>query len=264
MCLGSGSSGNCYYLASEHAAILIDAGVGARTIKKVLKEHQIDIHTIKGIFVTHDHADHIKAVGSLATQYQIPVYATALVHQGMTRSYCMTKKLDQQLIHYLNKEETINFNGFQITCFDVPHDSTDNVGYSIKIGERVFLLLTDVGEITSTISSFIYQSHYLVIECNYDDTMLQNGPYPQHLKARISGPRGHMCNKMAATYLSEHYPPALQRIWLCHLSKDNNHPDLAYKTVELALKEKGIIVGQHVTMETLHRTVPSPLYELDF
>lgn len=264
MCLGSGSSGNCYFFSSDEATILIDAGIGPRSLKKALKDHHIDLQSIQAIFITHDHADHIKAVGNLAHHQQLPVYATPQVHEGMQRSYCMTQKLEPQLVKHLYKETPIQFHDLKITCFEVPHDSTDNVGYFIEWENTALLLLTDMGHFTPTIASYVEKTDYLIIEANYDDTMLANGPYPKHLKERIASDYGHMCNREAAAFLANHIHDRLKRIWLCHLSKDNNHPDLAFKTVELALREKGIVVGKDVVLETLRRTVPSPLYGLDF
>lgn len=258
--LASGSSGNCYYLGTDEYAILIDAGIGIRTIKKVLKESGLCMEKLRAVFVTHDHADHIKAVGHLAKKHHLSIYATPDIHKGINKSYCMTEKLGAEHIRYIHKEEPIQLENFRITCFEVPHDGTDNVGYCIEIDGKTFSFLTDIGHITETAACYINKANYLILEANYDETMLQMGPYPQHLKERIAGPNGHLCNQEMARFVAEHFPPALSHLWLCHLSKDNNHPELAYKTVELALRQKGIIVGRDVQVIPLRRTVPSELY----
>ena len=123
--LGSGSSGNCYYLGTDTYSILIDAGVGIRTIKKIFKEYSLSLSTVRAVFITHDHADHIKAAGHLAAKHNIPIYSTPEVHQGMRRSYCMTEKIDNAHAKFINKGETITVEDFEITCFEVPHDGTD-------------------------------------------------------------------------------------------------------------------------------------------
>ena len=238
MSLASGSSGNCYYLATDNTAILVDAGIGIRTIKKVFKERMLNLEGIQAVLVTHDHADHIKAVGHLGEKHGIPV--------------C-----------FIRKEETFSVGDFTITCFEVPHDGTDNVGYCITAGDKTFSFLTDIGHITPTASRFIQQADYLILEANYDDSMLQMGPYPQHLKERIAGPNGHMSNHEMADYLSHHFPQRLKHLWLCHLSKDNNHPELAFKTVELAFRQENIIVGKDVEVTPLKRTTPSEMYILE-
>lgn len=260
MSLGSGSSGNCYYLETDKCSILVDAGIGIRSIKKIFKEYSLNIEKIKGVFITHDHADHIKAVGHLGEKHHIPIYSTREIHEGISRSYCMTEKPSEENKKILHKGETLPIGDFHITCFEVPHDGTDNVGYCIECGEKTFVFLTDIGHITETAAQYIHRANYLIMEANYDETMLQMGPYPQHLKARIAGPNGHMSNKEMADFLANHFPEKLKYLWLCHLSKDNNHPELAYKTVELALKSKGIIAGKDIQVIPLKRTTPSDIY----
>ena len=260
--LGSGSSGNCYYLGTETYGILIDAGIGIRTIKKTLKEVNISMDSIRAVFITHDHADHIKAVGHLGEKLNIPIYTTALIHEGINKSYCVTEKL-QTSIRYLEKEQPMQLEEFQIISFEVPHDGTDNVGYCFEIDGKVFSFLTDLGEITPTAANYIRKANYLIIEANYDYEMLKMGPYPQYLKERISGPTGHMCNVDTAEFLADNITEDLRYIWLCHLSKDNNHPELAFKTVEWKLRNKGIVVGKDVQLLALKRNTPSELYEFE-
>ena len=260
--LASGSSGNCYYLGTEKHGILIDAGIGIRTIKKELKEINVSLSNVCAVFITHDHADHIKAVGHLGEKYNIPVYSTKEIHEGINKSYCMTEKLSTS-VHYINKDEPMKIDEFKISAFEVPHDGTDNVGYCIEIGDKIFSFLTDLGHITETAAHYICKANYLILEANYDLEMLRMGPYPKYLKERISGPNGHMSNTDTAEFLAENINENLKYIWLCHLSKDNNHPELAYKTVEWKLKSKGVIVGKDVQLIALKRSSPSDFYEFE-
>ena len=260
--LASGSSGNCYYLGTGKYGILIDSGIGIRIIKKSLKEINVSLESIRAVFVTHDHADHIKAVGHLGEKLNIPVYTTARIHEGINKSYCMTEKLSSS-IRFLEKEQPMMLEDFNIESFEVPHDGTDNVGYCIEIGEKVFSFLTDLGEITPTAARYIRKTNYLIIEANYDEEMLKMGSYPQYLKERISSNTGHMSNSDTAEFLAENMTEHLKYIWLCHLSKDNNHPELALKTIEWKLKNKGVIVGKDVQLLALKRSTPSELYEFE-
>ena len=260
--LASGSSGNCYYLGTEQYGILIDAGIGIRTIRKVLKEYGLSLSMIRAVLVTHDHADHIKAVGNLGEKFGIPVYSTPEIHVGINKSYCMTEKLSTSVRH-LYKETPIELEDFKITAFEVPHDGTDNVGYCIEADGKVFTFLTDLGCITPVAAQYICKAHYLIIEANYDEEMLKMGPYPAYLKERILGPNGHMCNKDTAEFLANNMHENLKYIWLCHLSKDNNHPELAYKTVEWILRNKGICVGTDVQLSALKRNTPTGMYEFE-
>ncbi|WP_455674114.1 MBL fold metallo-hydrolase [Phocaeicola sp.] len=260
--LASGSSGNCYFLGTDTYGILIDAGIGIRTIKKSLKELGIGLDIIRAVLVTHDHADHIKAVGYLGEKFGIPVYSTPEVHAGINKNYCITEKLSTS-VNYLYKEQQLRLEDFAITPFEVPHDGTDNVGYCIEIDGKVFSFLTDLGHITPTAAEYICKANYLILEANYDEEMLKMGPYPQYLKKRIAGPNGHMSNRDTAEFLAENINEGLKYIWLCHLSKDNNHPELACKTVELLLRSKGILVGKDVQLIALKRSTPSDLYEFE-
>ncbi len=260
--LASGSSGNCYYIGTPDYGVLIDAGIGIRTIIKTLKDKGIDVSKISGILITHDHADHIRTVGCLGNKYNIPVYTTKDVHEGIERSRYVQESLYQQR-REIEKGIPFQLRDFQITAFDVPHDSSDNVGFLIEYQQFRFVVATDVGHITDTIRTYVSRATHLVIEANYDEEMLFNGTYPQFLKDRVSGPNGHLSNKETAEFLASIYSPDLKYIWLCHLSRDNNHPELAYKTIDIRLFEEGIRVGKDVRLATLKRNTPTDFFELD-
>lgn len=260
--LASGSSGNCYYLGADDYGILIDAGIGVRTIKKTLKDYDIPFETILAVFITHDHADHIKSAGILGEKYGIPVYSTEAVHAGMNRSYGMTQKISTAK-RLVTKEEVTEVRDFRITPFEVPHDGTDNVGYYIELGTARFVIATDLGYATSTIKEYLRRANHIVIEANYDIEMLNYGSYPYHLKQRILSPTGHLSNRECADLLAEIYHPELQHVFLCHLSRDNNHPELAYKTVEFRLLQDDIRVGRDLELVALKRNHPSDVYLFD-
>lgn len=261
ICLASGSSGNCYYLGYGNYGILIDAGIGPRTIKKHLKEVNIPMESVLAVFITHDHADHIKSVSHLGEKLHIPIYATAGTHAGINNNHCIKEKL-YTCVRYIEKGKPIQFRDFHIEAFEVPHDGTDNVGYCIEICGNVFSFLTDLGEITPLAASYICKANYLILEANYDEEMLRMGTYPAYLKQRISSRTGHLSNLVTAEFLAENITESIRYIWLCHLSKDNNHPELAYKTVEWKLRSKGIIVGKDLYLSALKRNTPSELFEL--
>ncbi len=260
--LASGSSGNCYYLGTPDYGILIDAGIGIRTIKKVLRDKAIDFSKILAVLVTHDHADHIKTVGYLGEQMNIPVYSTNAVHKGIDKSRYVEETLISSR-RIIAKEEPFTIRDFTITAFEVPHDSSDNVGYYIEYGDHRFVIATDVGHTTDTISHYVRLATHLVLEANYDEVMLKQGNYPPFLKERVAGPSGHLSNHEAAEFLAANYTPKLKDIWLCHLSRDNNHPELAYKTVDIRLFQEGIRVGKDVSLTALKRTTPSEVFELE-
>ncbi|MDR1810269.1 MAG: MBL fold metallo-hydrolase [Prevotella sp.] len=258
--LSSGSNGNCYYLGTSSYGILIDAGIGVRTIKKYLREYGVAIETIIGVLITHDHTDHIRYVSGLGNKMHIPVYATEAVHQSISRNRFCPEQLNGSK-RVIEKEQSFSIRDFEITAFDVPHDSADNSGYLIKTGNHTIVLATDVGRITEQIARYASAANHLIIEANYDEQMLRNGNYPELLKQRIMSGNGHLSNTLTAQFLSDIFHKNMEEIWLCHLSQDNNLPELAYNAVREKLQERGVIVDRDVVLKTLRRGKPSGMKE---
>lgn len=259
---GSGSSGNCYLLMTPADGIIIDVGVGLRGLRKQCRDYGVSLSKVHHVLITHDHADHIKSVGSLSHDFSLPVYATRQVHIGINRNYCVTKKVTSELTKILEKGHTEKIGDFTITPFGVPHDSSDNVGYFIEAEETNFCLITDAGMVTDEMKNYISRARNLVIEANHDVEMVQGGPYPQFLKDRILSGTGHLSNHACGQAIAENMSEQLKHVWLCHLSEENNHPELARKTVEAVLRDHGIIAGVDIQLEVLKRTVPTGPYEL--
>ena len=180
--LGSGSCGNCYYLATESDAIIIDCGVSIRRFKKNMQEYGMKIGKVKGMIITHDHADHIKAAGKLSREYNIPVFATPLIHEGMDKNWQNSVKIPVENRHNIDKEEPFEIGSFRITAFPLPHDASENVGYYIEVGDYRFTIMTDVGDVTEHVKEYILKSTHLILEANYDEEMLRQGRYPEILK----------------------------------------------------------------------------------
>ncbi len=260
--LGSGSSGNCYYLSYGNTQILIDAGISVRALKRHLKDKGIRLDSIDAVFITHDHADHIKAVGTLATDYNLGIYATELVHLGIQHNYSVTTKVPASHVHIIQKRQSVCIGGLSVTAFEVPHDSSDCVGYRIETPELVFVIVTDVGHATTEIMSQISEADYIVLEANHDEDMLMMGPYPAHLKGRIRSDRGHLSNRDGARLIAEHASPRLKKVWLCHLSEENNHPELARKTYDMVLRDYGLIANVDFRIDVLRRKQPGEIEEL--
>lgn len=252
--IGSGSSGNCYYFGNLFQGILIDAGIASKTIRKELKQIGVELSQILGIFVTHDHHDHIKSVGTLGEKFHIPVYATTKTHEGIARSYCVSHKLSGSR-RFLENGEDVHLGDFSVVSFPVSHDGTDNGGFFIRYKEHAITVATDLGYVNEHVCRCVSHSDIVVLESNYDVEMLQKGKYPYYLKKRIQSETGHLGNNEAGFFLAENWHPKLKHVFLCHLSKDNNHPDLVVQTVEKCFLEKGIRVGQDVWVEPLKRAV---------
>jgi len=261
-CFASGSSGNCYYLGTRQQGILIDAGISARSIQKYLREMGLDFPNIMGVLITHDHADHIRAVGTLGERVHLPIYSTALIHEGIDRNYGVREKLRTSR-RYFEKGKEWELFGMKINTFNVEHDSTECVGYSIDyLGQR-FVIMTDCGSVNDEMEAYVRTANHLVIEANHDEHMLLNGPYPTYLKERILSPRGHQSNDTCGELLERNWHPDLRNVWLCHLSLENNDPQLAYDTVASYLEELDILPGTDIFLKPLERTTPSPVYVLN-
>lgn len=261
--LSSGSSGNCYYIGTEEEGFLIDAGISARKIKKTLAEHGIDMTMIKGVCISHDHADHIAAAGYLGERMGKPIYVTKTTLEGMNRNWRMSEKI-YTAHRFIFKEISFSLAGFEITPFEVPHDAHDNVGFIVKRGDWCMAFATDLGRITPTVKRFISKAKHLVIESNYDADMLRNGKYNYFLKRRILGENGHLCNAVTAKFLADNFCECcFKKIFLCHISNENNTPELALKTTTDALSSAGIKVGEEVEVYTLKRDKASEMFVLD-
>ena len=261
--LGSGSSGNCYLLQSGGTCILLDAGISLRALKKYLKDFGMSVESdVAAVFVTHDHADHIKSVGNLASDCGKTIYATRLVHDGIACNRCLKIKVPGERKAFVEKGVPVEIGNLRVTPFEVPHDSRDCVGYVVEADGVRFCLATDVGHVTETIQQQVGLANYLVLEANHDINMLMMGKYSQFLKDRISSDRGHLSNDQAAQLLAEYATPQLRHVWLCHLSEENNHPVLARKTAEAVLRAHGIIPGVDFALDVLKRKTPSEMYSL--
>ena len=260
--LASGSSGNCYYVGTPEYGILIDAGISVRTIKKILKDKEIDFDKIVAVLTTHDHGDHIKSVGSLGEKYHLPIYSTERVHDGIDRSRFVEETLFQSR-KIIEKEVPFMIRDFQIEAFEVPHDSSENVGYMIQFGNQRFTIATDVGYITETVARYLCMANHLVLESNYDEEMLRFGSYPEFLKERVASKTGHLSNQDAAAFLADHYSPTWKNVWLCHLSRENNHPELVYKTIDFRLLQEGIRTGKDLKLNVLKRMTPSDVFDFE-
>ena len=249
----SGSSGNCYYLNADGFGLLIDMGIGIRVFKRHFSNYGLPLAQIKAVLVTHDHTDHVKGVGVLAHDFNLPVYTTEAVHTSIMRNHFIHKKVPQELRKTICKNEPFHIGPFEITAFTVPHDSADNNGYIIRIQGKCIVVMTDIGHFTEEMPAIVAQATHLIIEANYDPFMLENGPYPQRLKNRITSPLGHISNGETAEFLAHHLNrEIIEQIWLCHLSAENNRPEIARNTVMNALQPA--VTDQEQPLATLRVT----------
>lgn len=260
MSLSSGSCGNCYYLGTEEGGILIDAGVSLRRLKKTLLEHNLDLDSFSAVLVTHDHLDHIRHLGSFCKKLCKPVYTTEFIHMALSR-HTFTASTITPCRRVLQEGEWNDVGGFKVRYFVVPHDATQTVGYAIEADGRRFVIMTDIGRMTDEAVELALGAETVVVESNYDMDMLMSGPYTYELKMRIVQGCGHLSNDECASAIRRFYHPALRNIFLCHLSENNNTPDLAFRSASEALLERGVKQGE-ISLRCLPRQYPSPMFTL--
>ena len=247
---GSGSSGNSCYIGSAEGGLIVDVGIRAEELERGLASNGVSMRHVKGVLLTHDHSDHVKYVYALLRNNRhLKLFCTNRVLNGILRRHSISKRIKEYHVPIF-KEIPFKVLDFEITAFDVPHDGSDNMGFSIEFDSRRFVIATDLGEVTDRARYYMGRATYLMIEANYDAYMLRMGRYPEYLKARIAGGSGHLDNRQTAAFLGEIVNPGLNHIFLCHLSQDNNTPQIALKTVRDALEGKGLKVGN--AMETLN------------
>ena len=269
--LSSGSNGNCYYIGNETCGILIDAGIGTRTIKKRLAEVGLSVDRIRCVLVSHDHFDHIRSLGTFAERFCKPVYATAPCIAAFGRHYCTRGYLGAGRCRELVPGELLEVvDGVRVLPFRVPHDATDTVGFFIDFFGETFTFLTDLGAVTEEAVFHAAHSRHLIVEANYDPEMLRTGGYPVDLQDRIRGGHGHLSNTQTAKLVSSALDisgPLLQDVFLCHLSENNNTPELALATVSEVLSQAsfstGDASGSPIRLVALPRREPSELFTWD-
>ena len=257
----SGSCGNCSLLLGEHSGILIDAGVGIRRVKKDMDAVGLGFENISAVIITHDHGDHIRSLGSFCKRVQAPVWSTETIHNALAW-HPFTKEwitpCRQVLQGGIWNQITEDF---EVRYFVVPHDATQCVGYAIRSGEELFVLMTDLGHTTEESMFWASQATTVVVESNYDEEMLLGGDYPEILKKRIRQGYGHLSNADCAEAICQFIHPGLRNVFLCHLSGNNNTPQLAYDSALAALESAGLKPGS-IALRVLHRGVSSPLLNL--
>lgn len=236
--LFSGSSGNCYYISgSGGRGILIDAGVSAKRLTQAMKQMAINPARIEAIFVTHEHSDHVSGLRVFASTIGCKVYSSTGTLTKLHEMGHLSTKFKADIIYNKGVEAA----GMYIKPFATPHDTTESIGYTIKTDDqKSAAIATDIGCITDVIRTSLKGSSLVVIESNHDVGMLQNGRYPAYLKRRILSERGHLSNDCCAAELPRLVKEGTTRIFLAHLSRENNLPQLAYQTSLTALEGVGM------------------------
>lgn len=245
--LNSGSNGNCYYIGNDSEAILVDAGITCRETEKRMKNLGLSMQQVKAIFISHEHADHIRGVEVLARKYNLPVFIAAAALKKSSIS------LAKDLANSFAANQPVTIKGLSVTAFEKHHDSVEPYSFIVEGNGITIGVLTDIGTPCNQVIHYFKQCHAAFLETNYDEQMLENGRYPAYLKKRIRGGKGHLSNSQALELFMKHSPSFMSHLFLSHLSKDNNCPNLVHTLFTKNAKSTNIIVASRYKESAVYK-----------
>ncbi len=258
--LASGSSGNCYLITSEHTNLILDCGISCRSIKAGLESLGLSLKDIHGIFITHDHTDHIKGLKTLLKNTSCPVYAS---HGTLESLVLKISPMPYERLMEVQAGDMVSAGDIAVSVFDLSHDTDEPVTFTFSSGGRKAAVVTDTGYISEDIFENIRDCDILALEANHERNILLYGNYPYPLKLRILSDVGHLSNEACAHALTgvlrEGRKPL---VFLAHLSKENNTPEQALITVRNILEEQGFLVGRDLELRVLDRDKRSEFFAL--
>lgn len=243
--LNSGSNGNCYYIGNESESVLIDAGISCRETERRMTRLGLSIHSVKAIFVSHEHSDHITGVSRLSKKYRIPVYITASTFQSSGIS------IEKHLMESFHPQEPVTIGNLTIRSFTKFHDACDPHSFMVSGNNVNIGVFTDIGHACKEVIRYFKQCQAAFLESNYCSDMLDSGNYPYHLKKRISGNNGHLSNVQALDLFVKYRSTQLTHLILSHLSENNNRPELVEQLFSAkAGNTKIIVASRYAESET--------------
>ncbi|MDP4170506.1 MAG: MBL fold metallo-hydrolase [Bacillota bacterium] len=254
--LASGSTGNAIYIESGQQSFLVDAGLSGKTMEGLFEKIGRDMSKLSGLFVTHEHIDHIKGIGILARKYKLPVYANEKTWQAMDGTIGAVP-VEQKFV--FGMETVKSFGSTDIESFGVSHDAAEPMFYVFHQGGKKLVLITDTGYVSDRMKGIISNADAYVFESNHDVQMLRMGRYPWNTKRRILSDVGHVSNEDAAIAMSEVAGDNTKKVYLAHLSLDNNMKDLARMSVTQTLESRGLIVGEQFELYDTDPKTPTTL-----
>ena len=225
--LQSGSNGNCTYVEGGGVRLLLDAGISGLQAQQRLAAFGIDIRSVQAVLISHDHRDHVRCAGVFHRKFGLPVFMTRPTFQAARQWVGLGEMPDSRLFH---AGATLGLGPLRVETIPTPHDGADGVAFVVTAGAKRLGVLTDLGHVFDGLEAVVRSLDAVFLESNYDPQMLRDGPYPEFLKARIAGPRGHISNPESADLLARAATARLKWACLAHLSEENNEPSLALAT----------------------------------
>ena len=259
--LFSGSSGNCAYLSTDRGGLLIDCGMSGKQTLEALHNARLDLSSIRALLITHEHSDHVKGAGIISRKLHIPVYATEGTWKGMHRGIGELPRHHRMTIR---ADEGILLDDIEAIPFHIPHDANEPVGYRFNIGRFSVAVATDLGYFSKFVYQAIEGADIVLLESNHDPEMLANNlHYPQRLKTRILGRKGHLSNDAGAQAALQLVESGTKHLLLGHLSQENNTPKLALETTSAALTQAGVHIDKDVSLHVASRYQAGHLYQIE-
>ncbi|MGP7818852.1 MBL fold metallo-hydrolase [Niallia sp. 01092] len=254
--LASGSTGNAIYVESGEYSFLVDAGLSGKQMESLFQQIDRKMDKLTGILVTHEHSDHIKGVGIVARKYKLPIYANEKTWNAMNP---LIGEIPLEQKFHFDMETVKTFGDLSIESFGVSHDAAEPMFYVFHEGDKKLVLITDTGYVSDRMKGIITNADSYVFESNHDVQMLRMGKYPWNIKRRILSDVGHVSNEDAAIAMSEVIGDRTKRIYLAHLSQDNNIKDLARMSVSQTLESRGISLHDGLALHDTDPKVPTVL-----
>ena len=251
--LSSGSKGNAVYLEAGASAVLVDCGLTVPGLRRRLAEVGRDLSRLAAVFVTHDHGDHVGSSVALARKLGVPLYATAGTHSILAR-------VPEALGRVVKADEPVALEAFDVLPFATPHDGIESVAFRVteRATQKSVGVATDLGYVSRLVVERLQGVHLLVVEHNHDERLLIDGPYPEGLKRRILGARGHLSNEQGAELAGQLLHEGLRQVVLAHLSETNNTPDHARR----AFEQRNAAAPAHLSLHVAEQHRPSSLFEV--
>lgn len=256
--IASGSSGNCLLVSAQGTHILVDAGISCRRITTALAAFGVQPETLSGIFITHEHTDHIAGLATLTKKYTLPIYTSP----GTARQLCYRIAALEDLIRPVKPGDSLDVGPFGVETFPTSHDAAEPMGFALTQGGRKAAVVTDLGYVSDPVLAGVRGANLLVCESNHDVDRLRTGPYPYYLKARILGDKGHLSNEAGAALACCCVEAGAHTILLAHLSAENNTPAQALHVSADLFRRSGIDPERDVTLAAAPRSEPSRVYEV--
>jgi phosphoribosyl 1,2-cyclic phosphodiesterase len=235
--LNSGSNGNCYYIANNNEAVLIDAGLSCRETEKRMKRKGLSFDIVKAVFISHEHTDHIRGLEGIAKKHKIPVYITPNTYRNSRL------QIDESQIKAFSAYQPVSIGALAVTAFPKFHDAADPHSFIIAYKDKKIGVLTDIGACCEHVIDNFQQCDAVFLEANYDENLLESGRYPYFLKNRIRGGQGHLSNAQALKLFIDYRSRKLTHVLLSHLSKDNNCPDMALQLFNQHAAETKVVIA---------------------